>query len=100
MRGANFAGANLQGAIFATVPAEKSAKIQKTDSFIIKSPPALGIGLWQGVNFNQVQNLDRKQISYLCTQEVLREQCDESATLKSWSMVCPSICVNLNHVRS
>jgi uncharacterized protein YjbI with pentapeptide repeats len=76
LRGANLAGANLQGAIFATLPAEKSAKTQKTDSFIIKSPPALGIGLLQGVNFNQVQNLDLKQIAYLCTQGVVHEQCD------------------------
>ncbi|MBD2546079.1 MULTISPECIES: pentapeptide repeat-containing protein [Planktothricoides] len=76
LRGANLAGANLQGAIFATAPAEKSPKTQKTDSFIIKSPPALGMGLLQGVNFNQVQNLDLKQISYLCTQGVVHEQCD------------------------
>lgn len=76
LRGANLAGANLQGAIFANVPAEKSPKTQKTDSFIIKSPPPLGIGLLQGVNFNQVQNLDLKQISYLCTQGAVHEQCD------------------------
>jgi uncharacterized protein YjbI with pentapeptide repeats/uncharacterized RDD family membrane protein YckC len=76
LRGANLAGANLKGTIFATVPAKKSPKTANTDSFIVKSPPPLGIGLLQGVNFNQVQNLDLKQISYLCTQGVVHEQCD------------------------
>lgn len=76
LRGANLTEANVQGAIFVPVASEKSVKTQKTDSFIAKSSDPLPIGLLQGVNLDQVQNLDLKQISYLCTQGAIHQQCE------------------------
>jgi len=69
LRGATLTGADVRGAIFAT------PKPENTDTFIAKSVDRLSIGLLQGVNFNEVKNLDLKQMSYLCTQGAVHNNC-------------------------
>jgi uncharacterized protein YjbI with pentapeptide repeats/uncharacterized RDD family membrane protein YckC len=69
LRGANIAGADFQGAIFA------ASKPLQSDQFIETSSTAADGALVKGVNFAAAKNLDRKQITYICSQGGLHPQC-------------------------
>lgn len=69
LRGANLAGADLQGAILF------SAKSSQGDRFIAAPAEYTESAFVKGVDFSKVQNLDPKQIAYICTQGGFHPRC-------------------------
>lgn len=71
---ADLRGANLKGADFKDVILSP-AKQDPADQFV--QTPSLGAqsAVVQGVDFNQVKNLDPKQIAYICTQGGMHSRC-------------------------
>lgn len=69
-QGAKLAGANFEGAVF-----EAGVKSPNKDEFIEKQSPATASKGFTGVDFSEVQNLDEKQLSYLCSQGGIHPNC-------------------------
>jgi uncharacterized protein YjbI with pentapeptide repeats/uncharacterized RDD family membrane protein YckC len=69
LRGANLAGADFQGTILS------AAKQDPSDQFV--QTPQIGSesAVVKGVDFNQVKNLDAKQLAYICTQGGIHPRC-------------------------
>jgi uncharacterized protein YjbI with pentapeptide repeats/uncharacterized RDD family membrane protein YckC len=70
LRGANLDGANFQGTILSQPNIDDSG-----DGFIQTADNVEGAKV-KGVDFNQVQNLDDKQIEYICSQGGIYDRCN------------------------
>ncbi|MDB9516361.1 pentapeptide repeat-containing protein [Roseofilum reptotaenium CS-1145] len=70
-QGAKLAGANFEGAVF-----EPIVKSPNKDEFIEKQSPATKSEGFAGVDFSEVQNLDEKQLTYLCSQGAIHPNCE------------------------
>ncbi len=69
LRGANLAGADFQGVIFFTPPSANP------DQFIRAVIPKESSTIIQQVDFSRVKNLDRTQLTYLCSQGAIHPNC-------------------------
>jgi|GEM_PF-193881 len=69
LRGTNLAGADFQGVIFFTPPSADP------DQFIRAVIPKESSTIVQQVDFSGVKNLDRRQLTYLCSQGAIHPNC-------------------------
>lgn len=69
LRGTNLAGADFQGVVFFTPPSADP------DQFIRAVIPKESSTMVQQVDFSRVKNLDRRQLTYLCSQGAIHPNC-------------------------
>ncbi len=69
LRGANLAGADFQGTILS--PTQQNPE----DQFVETPTTGSQSAVVKGVDFSQVQNLDTKQLAYICTQGGIHNKC-------------------------
>lgn len=69
-QGAKLAGANFEGAVFESV-----VKPVTKDEFVEKQSPVTSPKGFAGVDFSEAQNLDPKQLTYLCSQGAIHPNC-------------------------